>query len=235
MGIHRYGSMSVGASCAECGLVCTSSEDPPVCSDCKEGVVAMDEPVVLVRKRRKRISDRVIETALDSASGHVNNPIWPMLSQCYSDVIILRDRVVEVEAERDELKLKLNAPDNEAPDGITGDDAIAFLDALIDERWRRLNRDMNEAAKRVGELEEELAERPHWCSRCHVCSSTPMCADCQKDTGEADASEAAHRRHQGPRSGMSAIIGRWPGAETDEEVSAALAEIVASVVKGVSQ
>ncbi len=33
-----------------------------------------------------------------------------------------------------------------------------------------------------------------------------------------------HKR-QGPRSGVAAIIGRWPGDETDEEIDKALAAI----------
>ena len=38
----------------------------------------------------------------------------------------------------------------------------------------------------------------------------------------ADLSMAQLRRTQGPRSGLSAVFGRWPGDETDEEVIAAL-------------
>jgi len=33
------------------------------------------------------------------------------------------------------------------------------------------------------------------------------------------------RRPQGPRSGLNAILGRWPGDESEEEIAAALAEI----------
>jgi hypothetical protein len=33
---------------------------------------------------------------------------------------------------------------------------------------------------------------------------------------------APYHKTQGPRSGMNAIIGRWPGDETDEEIQAAL-------------
>jgi hypothetical protein len=33
------------------------------------------------------------------------------------------------------------------------------------------------------------------------------------------------RKPQGPRSGLAAIVGQWPGDETDEQVRAALAEL----------
>lgn len=39
-----------------------------------------------------------------------------------------------------------------------------------------------------------------------------------------DLSPSQLRRHQGPRSGLSAIFGRWPGDESDEEVLAALGQ-----------
>jgi hypothetical protein len=41
--------------------------------------------------------------------------------------------------------------------------------------------------------------------------------------GKLDAARL-HRR-QGPRSGMAAILGRWPGDETDEEIQAALEKL----------
>ncbi len=37
-----------------------------------------------------------------------------------------------------------------------------------------------------------------------------------------DLAAAQLRRHQGPRSGLSAVFGRWPGDESDEEVFTAL-------------
>jgi len=33
------------------------------------------------------------------------------------------------------------------------------------------------------------------------------------------------RKPQGTRSGMAAIMGRWPGEETEEEIEAALEQI----------
>jgi hypothetical protein len=33
------------------------------------------------------------------------------------------------------------------------------------------------------------------------------------------------RRPQGPRSGMAAIMGRWPGEESDDDVIAALEKL----------
>jgi hypothetical protein len=41
--------------------------------------------------------------------------------------------------------------------------------------------------------------------------------------GKLDISKL--RKPQGPRSGMAAIMGRWPGDETDEEIEAALKEL----------
>jgi hypothetical protein len=40
-----------------------------------------------------------------------------------------------------------------------------------------------------------------------------------------DLDRRALRRPQGPRSGLSAILGRWPGDESEEEIAAALAEL----------
>ncbi len=37
--------------------------------------------------------------------------------------------------------------------------------------------------------------------------------------------KAEFRKPQGPKSGLAAIIGKWPGDETDEEVDAALREL----------
>ena len=36
---------------------------------------------------------------------------------------------------------------------------------------------------------------------------------------------ASLRQPQGPRSGVNAIIGRWPGEESDEEITGALREL----------
>lgn len=45
----------------------------------------------------------------------------------------------------------------------------------------------------------------------------------QPGTAKLDLSSL--RKAQGPRSGMAAILGRWPGEETDDEVEAALARL----------
>jgi hypothetical protein len=47
---------------------------------------------------------------------------------------------------------------------------------------------------------------------------------------DADAVVPGHdggvfRQPQGPRSGVNAIIGRWPGDETEEEIASALLEL----------
>lgn len=50
----------------------------------------------------------------------------------------------------------------------------------------------------------------------------PALWSCLPQPRERRSTPASYRQPQGPKSGLAAIIGKWPGDETDEEIEAAL-------------